>query len=59
MWGSNLDSASVGTIGGTALVWISIDPGDVQRTIILAVIGATVSFAISHSLRQLVRSLRR
>ncbi|MEP0984406.1 hypothetical protein [Ekhidna sp.] len=49
-----------GTAGGTLLsVVMNIDAGDILRTVILATVGAIVSFSISVLLKWLVRSSRR
>ena len=49
-----------GTIGGTLLtVAINIDVSDILQTVILASIGAIVSFSISVLLKWLVRTTRR
>ncbi|WP_370089970.1 hypothetical protein [Ekhidna sp.] len=49
-----------GTVGGTLLsVVMNIDAGDILRTVILATVGAIVSFTISVLLKWLVRSSRR
>ncbi|SNT17344.1 hypothetical protein [Ekhidna lutea] len=49
-----------GTVGGTLLsVVMNIDAGDILRTVILATVGAIVSFSISVLLKWLVRSSRR
>ena len=49
-----------GTVGGTLLsVAMNIDAGDILRTVILATVGAIVSFSISVLLKWLVKSSRR
>lgn len=49
----------IGTIGGTAVsIFASIDTGDVVKTVILAVVGATTSFLISILLKKFSRWLK-
>jgi mannitol-specific phosphotransferase system IIBC component len=48
----------IGTLGGTILtVVINISTGDVIRTMILATIGAVVSFTISILLKRIIKWL--
>lgn len=44
-----------GIAGGTLTVLLSISTADMMRTIVLAAIGATVSFGVSLLLKKLVR----
>ena len=49
-----------GTIGGTFLtVAANIDSGDVLKTIVLAAIGAIVSFSVSLLMKLLIIKLRK
>ncbi|MEP0938202.1 MAG: hypothetical protein ABJQ84_01670 [Ekhidna sp.] len=49
-----------GTIGGTLLsVALNLDASDILRTLILASVGAVVSFTISILLKWLVKSARK
>jgi hypothetical protein len=49
-------STRAGTLGGTAFVlWLQLPAAEIMKTIILAAIGATVSFAVSLLLRHFVR----
>ena len=53
---TNSNSALVGTAGGTFLSIIpNLNSEDVVKTIILAIIGAVVSFTISIILKFLIR----
>ncbi len=48
----------IGTMGGTILtVVINISTGDVIRTMILATVGAVVSFTISILLKRIIKWL--
>ncbi|WP_420577506.1 hypothetical protein [Ekhidna sp.] len=49
-----------GTVGGTLLsVAINLDSSDILRTIILATVGAIVSFSISVLLKWMVKAFKR
>lgn len=49
-----------GTIGGTFLtVAANIQNGDVLKTIVLAAIGAIISFSVSLLMKQLIMKLRK
>ncbi|MEQ9230232.1 MAG: hypothetical protein RIF46_06080 [Cyclobacteriaceae bacterium] len=49
-----------GTVGGTLLaIAVNIDASDIFRTIILASVGAIVSFGISVLLKWLVKAMRK
>ncbi|WP_370089416.1 hypothetical protein [Ekhidna sp.] len=49
-----------GTVGGTLLsVAINLDSSDILRTIILATVGAVVSFSISVLLKWMVKAFKR
>jgi uncharacterized membrane protein YgaE (UPF0421/DUF939 family) len=57
---SNANHTLFGTAGGTLLsVSIMIDPGDIVKTAILAMVGAGVSFVVTFLLRRLVQLLKR
>lgn len=50
-----------GTVGGTLTTVLFTSTGDVVKTVVLAVIGATVSYLVSYGLKWLsskIRSLR-
>ncbi|MBL7743144.1 MAG: hypothetical protein JNN00_06665 [Chitinophagaceae bacterium] len=48
------------TLGGTVTVFLAnINSGDVVKTMVLAAIGATVSFGMSHVLKWVVRRVRK
>lgn len=48
-------TTTTGTAGGTLTVLLSISTADVMRTMILAALGAIVSFGVSLLLRKLVK----
>jgi mannitol-specific phosphotransferase system IIBC component len=51
---------TAGTIGGTLLVFLlQINSAELLKTIVLAAIGATVSFSVSMVLKWVVRKVRR
>jgi uncharacterized membrane protein (UPF0136 family) len=53
-------TTALGTVTGTVFtVAATIDTQDYMKTVILAVIGATVSFAVSMVLKWLWNSIRR
>ncbi|MBU2912716.1 hypothetical protein [Reichenbachiella agariperforans] len=57
---SILTGTKSGTIGGTLLTLVAnVDASDLIRTCILAVVGATVSFAVSFFWKWLIRILKR
>jgi hypothetical protein len=52
--------ARSGTAGGTLTVFLmNITTSDILKTVFLAVIGATVSFAVSYCLKLLIRKTKR
>jgi mannitol-specific phosphotransferase system IIBC component len=56
---SNHHGTVAGTAGGTLLsVFASIQSGDVTKTIVLASIGAVVSFAVSLGLKWMAKKVR-
>ena len=56
---SNHGGTVVGTAGGTLLtVFANIHSEDIVKTVVLACIGAVVSFTISISLKWIARKLR-
>jgi len=54
---NNIESGTIlGTVSGTALtVAVNIDSPDILKTVILAAIGAVVSFSVSVLLKWLVK----
>ncbi len=55
-----IDKAKAGTIGGTLLnIFYTIDVEDLSRTIILAAVGAAVSFVVSYLLKALVHTIKK
>lgn len=58
--GTIINSALVGTVSGTALtVVVNIGSQDIIKTVILAAVGAVVSFWMSVLLKWLVKRFRR
>ena len=58
-WGNHHGTAA-GTAGGTLLSLIaSIQPGDITKTIILATVGAAVSFVVSLGLKWIAKKWSR
>ena len=57
----NVDgSTKAGTVGGTLFVlFINLHSVEVAKTIVLAAIGAAVSFTVSLALKVLVQKIRR
>jgi hypothetical protein len=56
---SNHHGTAAGTLGGTLLsVFASIQSGDITKTIILATVGAVVSFLVSLGLKWIAKKLR-
>ena len=56
---SSHHGTAAGTIGGTLLsVFANIQSGDITKTIILAAVGAVVSFVVSVGLRWVARRVR-
>lgn len=56
----NEHSTLLGTISGTVLtVAVNIDSQDILKTVVLAMIGAIVSFCVSLSLKWMVRRLKK
>ena len=48
-----------GTFGGVLLtVWMTIEKNDIWKTMILAAIGAAVSFCVSLLLKQCIRMMK-
>ena len=57
---SNHHGTAAGTAGGTLLsVFASVQSGDVTKTIILAALGAVVSFGVSLGLKWLMKKVLR
>lgn len=55
----NHHGTTAGTVGGTLLtIAVSIPSGDIVKTIILAAVGAVVSFVMSLALKWIVKSFR-
>lgn len=55
----NHHGTAAGTLGGTLLsVFATIQTGDITKTIILATVGAVVSFLVSLGLKWLAKKLR-
>jgi hypothetical protein len=52
-------STTAGTAGGTLTVLLTISTADMMRTVILAALGATVSFGVSFLLKKLVKWWRK
>lgn len=48
-------AARAGTLGGTFLVLLSLNAGAIVETVVLATIGAAVSFGVSLALNSLLR----
>ena len=48
-------SARAGTVGGTLTVLLTLSPGVVMETALLAAIGAVVSYSVSMALKALQR----
>lgn len=56
---SNHHGTAAGTAGGTLLsVFATIQSGDVTKTVILAALGAVVSFGVSLGLKWVAKKLR-
>ena len=57
---SSHHGTAAGTVGGTVLsIFATIQSGDVTKTIVLAAVGAVVSFVVSVGLKLVARRLRR
>lgn len=57
---SNHHGTAAGTVGGTLLsIFASIQSGDVTKTIILAALGAVVSFGVSLALKWIAKKVSR
>jgi mannitol-specific phosphotransferase system IIBC component len=57
---SSHHGTAAGTAGGTLLsVFATIESGDLTKTIVLATVGAVVSFGVSLGLKWLAKKLRR
>jgi hypothetical protein len=57
---TNSNSAVIGTAGGTFLsVLPNIHSADILRTVVLATIGAVVSFAISFLLKTILKHFKK
>ena len=55
----NEHSTLLGTVSGTVLtVAVNIGSQDILKTVVLAMIGAVVSFCVSYFLKWLVRKLK-
>jgi hypothetical protein len=52
-------STRAGTAGGTLLVLLQLMPGDIMKTMLLAFIGAVVSFGTSLLMKWLVKCWRK
>jgi len=53
-------STKAGTVGGTLLIlFINLSNGEVYKTVLLAAIGAVVSFSVSMLLKILVKRIRK
>ena len=56
---SSHHGTAAGTVGGTLLsVFATIQSGDIAKTIVLAAVGAVVSFVVSVGLRWVARRVR-
>jgi hypothetical protein len=56
----NEHSTLLGTVSGTVLtVAVNIGSQDILKTVVLATIGAVVSFCVSYSLKWLIRKLKK
>lgn len=45
-----------GTVGGTLLsIFANVDVGDIAKTVVLAIVGAVVSFSVSLLLKKITR----
>lgn len=56
----NEHSTLIGTVSGTVLtVVVNINSEDILKTVVLAMIGAVVSFFVSFSLKWIVNRLRK
>lgn len=56
----NNNGTAIGTIGGTLLsIFANVNTGDVVKTIVLATVGAVVSFGVSLLLKKIVQVIRR
>ena len=56
---SSHHGTAAGTLGGTVLsIFATIQSGDVTKTIILATIGAVVSFVVSLGLKWIAKRLK-
>lgn len=57
---SNIENGTIiGTVSGTALtVWMNIGSSDIVKTVVLAALGAVVSFSVSVLLKWIVKKLK-
>lgn len=56
---SSHHGTAAGTLGGTLLsIFANVQTGDITKTVILAAIGATVSFMVSLALKWITRRKR-
>ena len=56
---SSHHGTAAGTVGGTLLsIFASIQSGDITKTVILATLGAIVSFLVSLGLKWITKRLR-
>lgn len=57
---NNIENGTIlGTVSGTALtVMVNIGSSDLIKTVVLAVLGAVVSFSVSLFLKWLVKKLK-
>lgn len=59
MEGTHGHTTAIGTISGTALtILVNIGSQDVFKTIVLAAIGAIVSFCVTVSLKWIVKKIK-
>ena len=57
---SSHHGTAAGTAGGTLLsIFATIQSGDVTKTIVLATVGAVVSFVVSLGLKWVAKKMRR
>lgn len=58
---NNIESGTIlGTISGTALaIAVNVGSSDIAKTVVLAALGAVVSFSVSMLMKWLVRKFKR
>ncbi|MEO6301617.1 MAG: hypothetical protein ABIP51_00465 [Bacteroidia bacterium] len=55
----NIETGTIlGTVSGTALTVVNIGSSDIIKTVVLAALGAVVSFSVSVFLKWLVNRLK-